>query len=112
MFYIDCDRKRWRGFTYRLQVSVRDGIAYDEAWDETAELLISDKVKKSEIGKGKIKSSEVGGSKVESSEVVESETEEIEMEESDHFEDLKVTNFNYEHPPTTSFYHLYKYIPR
>ena len=29
--------------------SVGDGIVYDEAWDKTAELLISDEVKESEV---------------------------------------------------------------
>ncbi len=49
--------------------SVRDRIGYDEAWDETGELLISDEVRKSKleksgIGVGKIKSSEVGEGQV------------------------------------------------
>ena len=49
--------------------SVRDRIGYDEAWDETGELLISDEVRKSKleksgIGEGKIKSSEVGEGQV------------------------------------------------
>ena len=68
--------------------SVGDGIVYDEAWDETAELLISDEVRKSEveksgIGGAKIKSSEVGEGQVQGSEVGESEVERIEVEKSE-----------------------------
>ena len=51
------------------QKSVGDRLVYDEAWDETAELLIIDEVKECKVGKneisgGKIKSSEVGGREV------------------------------------------------
>ena len=68
--------------------SVGDGIVYDEAWDETAELLISDEVKESEveksgIGGGKIKSSEVGEGQVQGNEVGESKVEGIEVEKSE-----------------------------
>ncbi len=31
-----------------------DGIVYDEEWDETAELLISDEIKESEVDKSGI----------------------------------------------------------
>ena len=56
---------------------------------------------------------------MENSEAGESGTGEIETEENHRFEDcnetfritpishVKVTNFNYEHSSTTSFYHLY-----
>ena len=64
--------------------SVGDGIVYDESWDVTAELLISDEVKKSEvkksgIGGGKINSSEIGEVQVQGNEVGESEVEGIEV---------------------------------
>ncbi len=76
------DRGLPTGYKY-----LRDGIVYDEAWDETAELLISDEVRKSEveksgIGRGKIKSSEVGDGQVQGSEVGESEVGESEVGES------------------------------
>ena len=68
--------------------SVGDGIVYDQAWDETAELLISDEVRKSEveqsgIGGGKIKSSEVGEGQLQGIEVGESKAEGIEVEKSE-----------------------------
>ena len=49
----------------RVNKSVGDGIVYDEAWDRTAELLISDEIKESEVlksglGGGERKNSEVG----------------------------------------------------
>ncbi len=77
--------------------SVGDGIVYYQAWDETAELLISDeawkrmvemsginrgKIKSREVGKGKVQRSEVGESEVGESEVGESEVEGIEVEKS------------------------------
>ena len=53
--------------------SLGDGIAYDEEWNETAELLISDEVNESDVENsgmsgGKIKSSEVGGSEAKTNE--------------------------------------------
>ena len=76
--------------------SLGNGIVYDKAWDETAELLVINEVKESSkekigISADKIKSSEVGegqveGSEVGESEVAKSETEENDTEESDHFE--------------------------
>ncbi len=87
-------------------------VVYDEAWNETAELLNSDKVNNSELEQSgmsgdKIKSREVIGSEaeksevkdpgMESSEIEESETEGQETEESDHFEDC---NYMLEITPT------------
>lgn len=51
-----------------------DGIVYDKAWNKTAELLITDEIKESEveksgIGGGKTKSSEIGESQVQGSEM-------------------------------------------
>ena len=81
---------------------VGDGIVYDEAWDETAELIVSNEVKEDEVEKSeirgvRIRSSEVGGGKAGKSEVEdcgirsnkmeESGTEGNEREESDHSED-------------------------
>ena len=79
-----------------------DWIVYDEAWDETAELLISDEVKESEveisgIGGDERKNREVGESEVagevENCEKEDSDVEENDMEESDHFEDCNYPNF-------------------
>ena len=63
--YHDCDRSGRRGGAPTGYKSVGDGIVYDEAWDKTAELLISDEVQESEvvkrgIGGGERKTSEVG----------------------------------------------------
>ena len=67
--------------------SIGDGIVYDEVWDETAELLISNEVNKSEeeksgIGGRERTNSEVGESEVERSEVG-GEVESCEMEDSE-----------------------------
>ncbi len=48
--------------------TVGDGIVYDEAWDETAELLVSNEVNEGEVEKSgirgvRVRSSEAGGGK-------------------------------------------------
>ncbi len=118
------------------------GILYDEAWDETAELLVNNEVKEGEVGKSeirgvRIRSNEVEGGKAGKSEVedcvigsnkkeergTEGNEEGNEMEESDHFE--TVTKYwetpyfscKYDQIPTTnnsdhSSCYLYMYAPQ
>ena len=66
----------------------RDGIVYDETWDETAELVVNNEVKEGELEKRKIRGVRIrirkmGEAKTGESEVEDFRTESNKMEEND-----------------------------